>query len=399
MRPVATPLTPRQVYRFATDYFQTHLRLRDYRVQGKVRVTVAKLLLVLFTAAARLSSLSATCRRLRGAVDDDLHAKALLATLPQTHILLKRVHDALQGLIPKALRKSKQVVAFDLTLIPYYGQLWDDEDLYYRSKAKRGTCTFLAYATAYVVRRGQRVTVALSLVRRHQSMKDVLAALLPQVQAAGIRPRLMLLDREFFSVEVLRYLRGRQLPFLMPVVCRGRKPEDPRGPSGTRVFAVMKRSGWYEYTLTDAQKQKATVAICVKCRNRHGERGKYGREALVYAYGGITPRSYDWVKETYRERFGIETSYRQMNECRVRTTTTRYQVRLFYFALALLLRNVWVWLHYCVLSSPCRGGRKIRLRRLQLKSMLMWLMMIAVEELGWVDLAFSERPTPKELAG
>ena len=106
-----------------------------------------------------------------------------------------------------------------------------------------------------------------------------------------------------------------------------------------------------------SSERTATVQVCVKCRNRRGERGKKGRDPWVYAYWGIGPKRFDWVKDTYRSRFGIETSYRQMNQCRIRTTTPRFAVRFLYVAIGFLMRNLWVWLHYAVLSSPHRGGR------------------------------------------
>jgi putative transposase len=52
----------------------------------------------------------------------------------------------------------------------------------------------------------------------------------------------------------------------------------------------------------------------------------------------------DWVRRTYRRRFGIETSYRQMNQGRIRTSTRRPELRLLFVAVALILRNVWVGL-------------------------------------------------------
>ena len=67
---------------------------------------------------------------------------------------------------------------------------------------------------------------------------------------------------------------------------------------------------------------------------------------------GDPAERFDWVKETYRRRFGIETSYRQMNQCRIRTTTKHFEMRFWYVAIALLLRNLWVWLHHAVLSKP-----------------------------------------------
>ena len=64
--------------------------------------------------------------------------------------------------------------------------------------------------------------------------------------------RLLLLDRGFYSVAVVRYLQAARHPFLMPVVCHGRSPKQPGGPSGSYVFRAWKTSGWSTYTLADA---------------------------------------------------------------------------------------------------------------------------------------------------
>ena len=121
----------------------------------------------------------------------------------------------------------------------------------------------------------------------------------------------------------------------------------------------------------------------VKCRNRRGERGKHGREALVYAYGGgLVPGSYQWVQDTYRRRFGIEASYRQLEQARIRTSTRDPLLRLLYVGVALILRNVWAWLHWEVLCQPRRGGRRIDLGQLTFRGMLLWLQHYAEEWLG-----------------
>jgi len=49
------------------------------------------LLTILFAAAARVSSLSDTCKRLRGVPDEVVVAAALYETLPDYHILKQRV--------------------------------------------------------------------------------------------------------------------------------------------------------------------------------------------------------------------------------------------------------------------------------------------------------------------
>lgn len=392
MRKSTSTLTPAQVYRYAVQTFQPHLKLSN--AKGVVAETI---LTVLFAAAARISSLSDTCQRLRDVPDEHVVAEALYSTLPDYNRLRRRVQAALLGHLPKALRRRPQVIAIDLTLLPYYGADRKTNPSVMRSQAKKGTCSFYGYATAYVVRKGWRYTVALMAATRETTMVEVVRELLRQVRAAGISVRFTVLDRGFYGVEVIRYLQQARTPFLMPVVGRGRSVKHPLGPSGSNVFKQCKVSGWSEYTLTNAKKQKATVQICIKCRNRRGERGKHGREAWVYAYWGIGPKRFDWVKLTYRTRFGIETSYRQMNQCRIRTTSKRFEVRFLYVAIGFLLRNLWVWLHHAVLSKPRRGGGELHLERLRLRTMLLWLFEVAIEMYGLVNTAMTERPLPNNV--
>ncbi len=263
--------------------------------------------------------------------------------------------------------------------------------------AKDGTSHFHAYATAYVVLKGQRFTVALTAVAKGELLKEVVQRLLKQARSVGVKPRLLLLDRGFYSVDVIRYLQTARCPFLMPVVIRGRKADHPRGLSGTRVFAVMKRSGWFQYTVTSGTKRTATVSICVSCRNYRGQWKRHGRRALVYACWAIAGRSCAWVRETYRTRFGIESSYRQMNQARGRTSTRRPELRLLYVGIALVLRNEWVWLHFEILSTPRRGGRAIRLERLRLRELLHWLIQVIEEAYGTIGETQTERRLCSEL--
>ena len=395
MRPPHHILDRRTVHRLAAEHLQAHLEFRDYKRTCPARVLWSLLL----AAAARITSLSDACGRLDRVPSDETARKALLATLPGYDTLQRQLNAALAGHLPKALRKRLQRIAIDLTLIPYHGKPFRDLDEIDRSQAKDGTSHFHAYATAYVVRKGQRFTVALTGVNKGESLKDVVQRLLQQAARVGVRPRLLLLDRGFYSVAVVRYLQAARYPFLMPVVCHGRSPKQPGGPTGSYVFRTWKTSGWSHYTLTEAKTGRtATVSIGVRCRNRRGERGRHGREALVYAYGGHQPASPEAVFTTYRLRFGIETSYRQMHAGRIRTTTRRPVVRLLYVGIALVLRNLWVWLHYAVLSRPRRGGREILLERLWWDTLWLWLLHVVEETFGVNDVTYTERDVEYELA-
>jgi Transposase DDE domain len=395
MRESTSTLTPAQVYRYATDFCQPHL---DFQAKGKVTATI--LLTVLFAAAARCSSISETCRRLAGAPCEETYSQALYAQLFCLEQLKRRVNAAFVAHLPRALRRRRKRplrVAIDLTLIPYYGRHPLGHPEIYRSRAKAGTHSFFAYATAYVMLHGQRFTLAVTPVTRSGALKEVLQGLLALVSRAGLQPGLLLLDRGFYSVAIIRYLQRARRPFLMPVVGHGRKADHPQGPSGSHVFKLMKASGWFTHTLRDAKKEKATVSICVKRTRLTDRHGRRKWETWVYAYWGITPKRVDWVKQTYRKRFGIETSYRQMNQCRIRTTTKRFNVRFLYVAIGLLLRNLWVWLHHFVLSSPRRGCRRYNWDRLRVDRMLLWLEQVAAQMYGLVLTISIERGIPESV--
>jgi len=87
-----------------------------------------------------------------------------------------------------------------------------------------------------------------------------------------------------------------------------------------------------------------------------------------------------------------------MHEGRIRTTTRRPVVRLLYVGIALVLRNLWVWLHYTILSMPRRGGRVILLERLRWETLLLWLLHVVEEAFGVADVTYTERNVEYELA-
>ena len=183
MRPPHRILNRNQVHRLAAGHLQAHLKFKDYKRKTSAQVLWSLLL----AAAARITSLSDACGRLRDAPSDETARKALLATLPDYAELQRRLNAALAGHLPKALCRRRQRLAIDLTLIPYHGKPFRDLDEVYRAQAKDGTSHFHAYATAYVVRKGQRYTVALTGVAKGEPLKDVVQRLLRQAASVGIR--------------------------------------------------------------------------------------------------------------------------------------------------------------------------------------------------------------------
>jgi hypothetical protein len=391
MRQRPSTVTRRDLHRHALTLLLTHLR----PPQASRRCPPALLLSVVLLAAARLTSLTAAVAR-RAVASGVAVRRARRAARPAREELERRLNRALAAHRPRALGGTRQPLACDLTPRPYHGRPHREEREVYRGRAKGGTSHFHACATGDLVCRGRRFTPALSWVRRGERLEDVLWRLLHRARRPGVRPRYLLLGRASCTVGVIRYLQAGRYPFLMPLPLRGRPATHPGGPSGSRAFAAARTSGWASYTLPGGGRT-ATVGVGVKCRNYRGQWGRRGQQRLVYASWGIRPTSVEWVRQVYRGRFAIETSYRQMNQARVTTRTRDPLVRLFLVGVALVLRNVWVWLQWQVLSPPRRGGRMPRPQRLRFKGLLPWLGQVAEERLGVCDGTQAERPLSQAL--
>jgi putative transposase len=333
---------------------------------------------LVFAAASRLSVHQACCQ-LERAPSGPTVLGTLASQFRDLDALEDHLNDLLARLLPKGLRKRRRQVAMDVVALPYHGSVDDvHHDEVCRSKAKSGTTHFFTYATAYAVVRGRRYTLAMCRVRAKQTMDYVLRTLLARLVTLGIRIKLLLLDRGFYSVRVMRDLITAELPFIMPAVKRGKKPTTPGGPTGTYALAAETQSRWTSYTLKSPQEGQVEFDLAVVCRNTRGQRGRHQRETLLYATWGIQPRPLSWIRATYRSRFGIESSYRQGHQARIRTTSRKPALRLLFLGVALVLRNVWVWLHAEVLAQPRRGARQLRPHSLRFARLLLWLMMEVV---------------------
>jgi putative transposase len=357
------------------------------------RCTAAAVSAVLAYAAHRLSSVADACARLSGAPDGDTVLGLLARLLPEPAALERRLQAALAGRLPRAVRRGRWVIAVDTTLIPYHGRPFADPAEVYRGQPRGGTTHFHAYATACLARDGRRFTLALARVRGGTPPADVVGTLLRRVRAAGVRIRLVLLDRGFHCAGVVRYLQAARTPFVMPQAVHGKAPADG-SLTGLRAIRARHPTGWATYAWKPLGQRRVAVDLCV-CRRRR--RDRRGHRVFLYACWGVraTPA---WVKAVYRRRFGIETSYRQMNRARIRTTTRRPAVRLLFVGVALLLRNLWAWLHWTALARRRRGGRRVQLERLRFATLLLWLAHLAEHAFGHSDRTPAEAPPSDDLA-
>ncbi|UBF24016.1 ISH3 family transposase [Kovacikia minuta CCNUW1] len=340
---------------------------------------------ILLRAASRHDSIEHTAQRLQG-VPSGNGIRYHLDQLDDMVALEGQLNGALQSRIPAKIRKRRHRIAIDLHLIPYYGNRTEAAAPYiYRSQAKAGTTTFFAYATVYVICRNKRVTLGIHAVHRQETLVATVTYLLAMLSALKIRVKRLYLDRGFYSVPVIRWLKALNIPFLMPAVIRGKT-------GGTRSLLVGRKSYATRYTLSSANYGSVTCQMRVVCTYYKGFKGKHGIQYALYVAHRVTIDLHQ-LHQHYRERFGIETSYRIKNQCRIRTTSKNPAVRLLFVALAFILVNLWVYLLWFFVSQTQRRGRVIHRELFGLKTMLEFLSQ-AVER-HFPPITAIYLPTPK----
>ncbi len=175
----------------------------------------------------------------------------------------------------------------------------------------------------------------------------------------------MYLDREFFCVPVIRWLKSLDIPFEMPAIIRGKS-------GGTRQLIRGRRSYKTTYTLNSDKYGSVTFPVWVVCTYKKGKRRAHGREFFIYAVYKVK-LSLHLIHDDYRLRFGIESSYRMKNQCRIKTTIKNPIIRLLFVALAFLIINIWIYLLWHYLSCLRRSSRQVFPHLFTLKQMLEFL--------------------------
>jgi hypothetical protein len=342
-------------------------------------------------------------------------------------------------------------VAIDLHEEPFYGQLpEDDPEVIRRGEAKAGTTYFHTFATAYVMRRNRRFTLAVTRVRAHESLLEVADRLRQRVEALGIEVQVYVLDRQFWTYEL--QVAWHAMPYIMPI----RRTGKPGTGGGTRPLFDLQESQWVTDTMTPDQQDPLDIDVAVvvlpetkKARDKRRAKAKAAYDkalkrveekarllaeeatarnkraltcakqawakaqarleeervakpltTLCYAINQVAHWSLKRIYATSRRRFGIESSYRQSRQARICTTSRRAWFRLLIFGLSLMLRNVWIEVRW-LLGEPQRGrgGRKIAKALLPFPMFLRWLVSAVWKALRFTTWISPQTELPNPLWG
>jgi len=308
------------------------------------RITANDIIAVLGYASANRVSMDAACHELKEAPSANRLREVLAKALPDRATLQRALNTILRAQTPRFVKKGKRAyyIAIDLTLIPYHGECYEDEKEIVRSQAclcrqaKSGTTHFHGYATVSIVHANQRYVVALRYVEKGESMQEIVVWLLNRLKTLGIRIKRAYFDKGFCAVPVLKTLKRRKLSFILPIPVRGKS-------GGVRKLFGASASYKTTYTFNSPKHGKVEVEAIVVQKYSKGRYKRKGARWFAYAVAGL-PKSVEphQVFEMYRQRFGIESSYRQMNQVRARTTSRNPVIRLLLVGLAFVMFNLYI---------------------------------------------------------
>jgi putative transposase len=371
-------LTANQVLDHARQGLQAHLPLQ---AEG-YKCTTADLLNILLTAAAQQCTIESACAELSSGPGAETVRQYLNEQLTPERLpdLERKLNEALVAQVPKRLWRQAQDIAIDLHDRPYYGKTSQEEGLWVRSRAKDGTTRFYRIATAYVIRRGLRVTLAIHFFLPGDSIVSVLKTLLDRVKEIGIGIKCLYLDKGFAGIDTQSYLEQSGTPALIACTIRGRT-------GGTRALCQGNRSYRTTYTFRNTAEKKQFTAEVAVCRvfTTAKRTGRMKRRAgwllFILINLDLTPRQ---ARRSYRRRFGVETSYRCAGQVRAWTTSKNPALRFVLIGLSFFLLNVWLHLRWLYTQVPRLGCRLLDTRRFPLNRFAKFIIRATEHQYGFV---------------
>jgi hypothetical protein len=326
------PITPAVVHRRARQALSRSLDWKPFHES----VSVDQLLDLLLLMAASAASLFAVVRRFFP-FSHQTASLAVKANLPDREHADRLTRGFVQALFDVAQfsrldRRRRWMAAIDIHNVPYYGKRTPDV---VGGPKKQGTKWFFSYATAVLLHRRRRYTIALEPLPPGTKPHDVVRVLLDQIAEKGLKLRGVTLDSAFDSGDTLLGLQERHLAYSIPLRRKGTGRN-----ARNRCFEGRHRLiRWTEWTTEVTRRRVRTRTLLWKGKPKtmviafQGWSGDHARNVHQQA---------NQLRRLYRRRFGIETSYRQKNQAQATTTSKDPIYRFLLEGLAYLVRQVWV---------------------------------------------------------
>lgn len=252
-------------------------------------------------------------------------------------------------LLQRKFPTVKCVIAIDFTPEAFYG----DKNCEYVTgyEPKDGTYYCFKFFTVALVVRGMRFILFTYPVYRGDGKIALINKALEFLNAHWIKPDLVLLDREFYETDVFALFREKRIEFVMPA---------KQDAHFDRVLKQCKElpAVFQAYEISNTKKESEWVDLVIIEDDKHEEKKIYGYVTNI----PVSEYREDVLilKDLYKQRWGIETAHRVHDQFRIKTSCKEGNVRYFFFVIATLLYNFWVYLNFFM--NDCEIGISFRIK-------------------------------------
>ena len=253
--------------------------------------------------------------------------------------------DRLQSL---GLLSGKRV---DMHLIRRWDRKHGAELLRSNNRGKTGS--FERYIAAQCIKPGMQMALALLHMPALEDTACYVRKAAAMCRRTGAKIGTVMLDREFFSTDVIRMLENLGVDYLIPCVntanvVRAIEEFSRRERPAVSVFRIAKsKNDYVEYVMhiTGRKKKSKKKSKSESCVEKPEEK-----------YIAFATNRPDIDVKRYAERWMIETGFRMVENQRVRTRSRSVTVRTLCFLYSLVLFNSWVLTNAELTGNPSVSG-------------------------------------------
>lgn len=233
--------------------------------------------------------------------------------------------------IKRLLRNRKIALAFDITYESYYGKI---EGLWIHGyQPDKGATGCFQYLTVSMVDKDNKFIVGNLPVMVGANIVKLIKQLIEQARHF-ITPEIILFDRGFDNLELIQELQDL----------------------GVKYQILWKKQGWMKKILKGMKRGeiKEVTKISKYCRNKSSYKIKVRYVVIKKYKRWKNGKAYDWVFATntrqksqhfyvdkYRKRWGIETVFRVLDNCIIKTTSRNEIIRYFLNTISCIIYNLW----------------------------------------------------------
>ena len=225
----------------------------------------------------------------------------------------------------KNLHVNHARLAFDITAEPFYGKT---RNLYVFDTPERNPGGEFKFMTVCLITRNKQIPLMALPIHLGSGIAQPTIKLLEYCKTLFKHIRLTTFDRGFYVAEIIDYLEANSIKYVMlvpekkGVIKEYIEQTEELGKFRHQMSYCKEKSKW---------KPKTTLVICK------------GIDEFAWIFATNTKFSSRCEHiYHYKRRWQIETNFRVEDEAKIKSKSSNYLIRYFYFLMSLLLHLLWI---------------------------------------------------------